>query len=822
MMRVIVLEEGADLDALSGALAFLKLDKNSYLFKPRYLSRKAGKVFKDFKYLFRIIEELPEKFSAVLIDTQHLPEYVNRECIEELIVYDHHPKEIENFRGKIDKVGSATTLVVEELMKSDTEISPEEATVISLGIYEDTGNLTYEGTTERDLRALEWLFRKGVDLKTVRKYIHESFTKEQISAVNRIVSSVEKIFLGDKVISIATAKLEKYQPDINPLLYEIKDLKDANAFFVIIEAEGKTYVFGRSQDEDIDAGKILSVLGGGGHPEAGALKLENVSAERIKTLLEKVIKGEVKPSIRIRDIMTSPPFVLRSSMTVEEALKELSDMGFAGAPVLNENNELEGLIFKKDLIKLSRLYPGERIENFLIKDFHTLSPEDPVWYAEDILSKFGQKMIPVVEEGKVVGVVTRIDILRKIKEDLEDIKAFRKRIEVPENIREISQEVGRIAKDLGFKAYLVGGCVRDILLKKEVWDLDFVIEGDAVKVAKELADKYGVPFHPFEEFKTAHLKIGNFKIEFATARREKYERPGAYPVVENASIKEDLLRRDFTINALALSVNPEDFGTIIDFFGGLRDLKEGIIRILHPLSFIEDPVRILRALRFAGRFGFKLSKSTEKLLKQAVDLHILKEAPKGRIMNEIKLALREDKFPDILMLYRKYRILEEIIEGFYWSYPLEERLLKLKKVIDWHSLQFPEEKIDYGWLYIPVLLTNAGKGRALEFLSDMGAPSWVREATKFMFERFRRTLKALEEARENYDIYKILRPLRVQEMLLLMTEESVRDKVKKHLEVLRFVKVPKEEIEKLKAQGLKGRELGERIEMKKKEIMNSL
>ncbi|RUM28587.1 MAG: poly-A polymerase, partial [Aquifex sp.] len=593
--KVVFLSEGADLDSLSAAYGVLKLYPDAYLLKPKHLSKKAGEVFKKYKEKFRVIQELPNCLELVLVDTHFFPEGIPKEKVKKVIVYDHHPSgDIKEFEGRVEKVGAATTLVVEEIKERGVEISPEDATLLAFGIYEDTGNLTYEGTTPRDALALAFLLEKGANLREIREVITETYTQEQIEAVGKIVQSVEKFFLNGKKISFATAVLERYQPDINTLLYEIKDLKESDAFFVIIEAEGKTYVFGRSQSEDIDVGEILSHFGGGGHREAGAVKLENVSAERIKELIKAFLKRKYV-KLKVRDIMNTPPFVLEEHISVKDALVELSERGIANAPVINREGKLVGIISKKALLKLAKLYPEEPIELFVNRDFYTLPPDAPVWEAEEILTKFGQKLIPVVEDGTVVGVITRLDLLQAVKEDLEKLKEKRKKVKIPENIEEIAREVGEIAKEKGFKAYIVGGVVRDILLGKEVWDVDFVVEGNAVELAKELAKRHGVNVHPFPEFGTAHLKIGKIKLEFATARRETYSRPGAYPKVEPASLKEDLIRRDFTINAMAISVNSEDYGTLIDYFGGLRDLKDKVIRVLHPVSFIEDPVRILRA-----------------------------------------------------------------------------------------------------------------------------------------------------------------------------------------------------------------------------------
>ncbi len=819
--KLIVLAEGADLDALSSSLALQKLYSDACLLKPKYLSKRAGEVFKDFKHLFKITETFPEEFDLLLTDTRYFPEGVPKERVRRIIVYDHHPSgDVVDFEGKVEKVGAATTLVVEELMKKKVHITPEEATLIALGIYEDTGNFTFEGTTERDLRAVAWLISKGANLRTIRRYMLETFTKEQIEVVRKILSSVEKIFIEGREVALATAVLEKYEPDVNTLLYEVKDLKEADAFFVIIEAEGKTYVFGRSQTKDIDMGKILQQLGGGGHPEAGAVKLENVSAQRVKNLLINLLRGISPPKIKVGDIMNSPPFLISEHLSVRDALAELSERGFANAPVIDREGNLVGIISKKSLIKISKLYPEEPVGDFASRDFVSLPPDAPVWEAEEILTKFGQKIIPVVDKGVVVGVVTRLDIIHRMKEDLGELKATRRKIKVPQNLESVSREVGDIARSLGFRVYIVGGVVRDILLGKEVWDLDFVVEGDAIKVGEELAKRHGVEVHPFPEFGTAHLKVGALKIEFATARRETYPRPGAYPKVERASLKEDLIRRDFTINAMAVSVNPEDFGTLIDYFGGIRDLKDRIIRVLHPVSFIEDPVRILRALRFAGRLGFKLSKSTERLLRQAVNLGLLEEAPRGRITNEIRLALREERLLEILSLYRKYKVLEHVVKGFQWTQALEDRLLKLKRVVDWHSLEFPSERLDYGWVFLMLLLSSVKPEVSLGFLGEVSAPAWVRESIEEVYRRLELLKEGLRKARRSSEVYRALKGVHTSLLLMLMTEEDLQDKVRLYLERLRFVKVPKETIEKLKEKGLRGKGLGKEIEKIKERLMD--
>ncbi len=814
-MKVIFLEEGSDLDALSSAYGALLLFDDAYLFKPNHLSKKASEVFKIFKNKFRVIEELPDKFDIILTDHHNLEDYkkLYNERIKEVYVYDHHPKPIEGFKGIIDKVGSATTLVVEELIKHNKDIDSESATLLALGIYEDTGFLTYEGTTPRDLEALKWLLEKGASLRLIRQILHETFSKEGIEFLAKHLLSIETIFIDEKIVSIVVIRAEEYEPSVLQIVYELKEVKNSDAFFVIVNAGLKTYLFGRSLKGVFDVSKVLEILGGGGHEFASAIKLEGVSVERLRSVLVALLKGE-KVKLYVKQIMTSPPFVLHKDISVENAINELSQRNFAGCPVIDDQGRVVGIVYKKNLLKVPKKFSAEPIEKFMITEFHILEENDLIWKAEEILSKFGEKLIPVVNSQEIpIGVVTRMDIIQTIRGQHAQLLKHERKVKIPSGILPIAKEVGQIAKELGYKAYIIGGVVRDILLGRNIYDLDFVVEGDAIEVAKKLSQKHNVSLHPFKEFSTAHLKIGNMKIEFATTRRETYSHPGAYPSVEYASLKEDVIRRDFTINAMAISVNEEDFGMLIDYFGGYRDLKDRLIRVLHPLSFVEDPVRILRALRFAGKLGFKLSRGTEKLLKQAIPF--IQNAPKGRILNELKLAFMEEKVLEILELYRKYHVLEEIIPDFLWSDDTQERLIRLKQLINWHKIAFPKEVIDYGWLYLIVILLKSEHGDRI--LSDMSAPAWSKDAYRMIKDNLHKVKSELKKTQKNSEIYQILKGKPLAVLLILMTYDEIIDKVKLYMEKLRYVKV---DVEKFKH--LKGKELGVAIEEEKKRIMDTL
>lgn len=213
----------------------------------------------------------------------------------------------------------------------------------------------------------------------------------------------------------------------------------------------------------------------------------------------------------------------------------------------------------------------------------------------------------------------------------------------PKRIFNVIKIVARTADREGFAAYIIGGPVRDMFLKVPNYDLDFVVEGDGIKFAEILNKTLKADLKTHRAFKTATISRKDLRVDVVTARRESYERPASYPDVEPGTIKEDLLRRDFTINAMAVSINKKNLGEVVDFYNGLGDLKKGIIRVIHDKSFIDDPTRIFRAVRFSARLNFKIEPHTKKLMKKAILAGLLGEVNRGRIRKELELFLYEKK-----------------------------------------------------------------------------------------------------------------------------------------------------------------------------------
>ncbi len=210
---------------------------------------------------------------------------------------------------------------------------------------------------------------------------------------------------------------------------------------------------------------------------------------------------------------------------------------------------------------------------------------------------------------------------------------------LPRPLLEVVKHISTQATGRGERAYLVGGAVRDLLLGSPNLDLDLVIEGDAVQLAQELAEAGQADLLATHRFGTATLRCGDHSLDVATARKETYAQPGALPEVSPGTIRDDLARRDFSINAMAVSLSSDDHGELIDLYGGRSDLEQRLVRVLHPGSFRDDATRILRGVRYEQRFGFEFEAQTAGLLKR--DIHMLDTISGDRIRHELELILNE-------------------------------------------------------------------------------------------------------------------------------------------------------------------------------------
>ena len=257
------------------------------------------------------------------------------------------------------------------------------------------------------------------------------------------------------------------------------------------------------------------------------------------------------------------------------------------------------------------------------------------------------------------------------------------------------KQIGRHADEHGVSVYLVGGVVRDLLLKRENWDLDITVEGEGIAFARLVADQYRAGLAVFERFATARLAFPDgLKMDIATTRRESYAQPAVLPTVQPASIEEDLYRRDFTINAMAVQLNQEQFGRLLDPYGGQSDLRARTIRVLHAGSFQDDPTRIFRAIRFEQRFGFRLERTTSRLLAQAASANLIQQLSGPRLQNEILLLFAEHDPVRTIVRLGQLKLLRFLHRSLSHTKNVKRVVTAVPKALAWWVSRFPDSMID--------------------------------------------------------------------------------------------------------------------------------
>jgi tRNA nucleotidyltransferase (CCA-adding enzyme) len=571
--------------------------------------------------------------------------------------------------------------------------------------------------------------------------------------------------------------------------------------------EGKIVMVARSKVPELDVSKIMKEFGGGGHPTAAAATIKEASLEVIEERLTELLHECVKPGKVASDVMTSPVISTQWDASIKEAEAMMTRYGVNVLPVLKEGRYV-GLMSREVVEKaLFHGFGKSRTMEFSTTDAMTVSQNAPIRKIETLMIEQNQRFMPVVEDGKIIGAITRTDLLRTLYEEF----LRRSRIEktttkekpsvgrslsswlkerFPSEIYNLLKLSGEVAEEFGFTAYLVGGSVRDLLRSEENLDIDIVIEGDGISFAKALGERLHAKVRSHQRFNTAQVITEKIKLDVATARTEYYESPAALPKVETSSMKKDLYRRDFTINTLAIKLNPKDFGLLIDFFGGQRDLREKAIRVLHNLSFIEDPTRAFRAVRFSERFGFKISKHTENLMKVAIKMNLFEKLSGPRLYEELLLAFNETEPVKTLKRFSDYGLLKVIYPNLIFNEELESTLKSMHETLSWFNLLFLEEKTDRGVLYLMALFSGLKDEEVRAVIERLSPSPKVRDMIINGMSQARDLMRKLP-LDDPVEIYHHLHKLSLETVLFSMALSKDRQKqkvVSQYLTELRKVK----------------------------------
>ena len=533
-MEVITTHINADFDSLASMLAAKKLYPNAVLVFPGSQERSLRDFFiHSTLYAFEVERikniDLQEVKRLILVDTRQISrigkfsEVLSKPDLE-IHIYDHHPPSSEDLHGSLEvisEVGATVTLLLELLQKRGIEITPDEATVMMLGIYEDTGNLTFPSTKEEDFKAAGYLVRKGANLSILSNVITKELTAEQIFLLNDLIQSATRYSFHGIDVVIAQASVDRYIGDMAVLVHKLKDIENLDVLFVLVRMEDRIYLIGRSRLEEVNVSEIASEFGGGGHPTAASATVKGMTLIEAHDRLVKTLKEMVRPKRVARDAMIYPVKTIEPERTLEEAGEILTRYNLNILPVLQDEKVI-GLISKQVVEKaVHHGLRGSLVKEYMTTEFSVVSPDTPFSRVQALIIGQNQSLLPVIEKDRLVGTISVGDVMRILQEEMmksekgvsvfesQPLYARKKMISkfmkerFPERIHNLLIEFGKVGDELGYSVYAVGGFVRDLLLRVENFDVDIVVEGDGIRLAEEFEKNFPCRIRTHKKFGTA-------------------------------------------------------------------------------------------------------------------------------------------------------------------------------------------------------------------------------------------------------------------------------------------------------------------------------
>ena len=871
---VITCHANADNDALASLVGALALYPDAVLLFPGTQEKQVQDFFDEaIEPLYpciapRDLEEESVK-RLVLVDGHHPSRFphvrslLGREGVE-LHVWDHHPvSEDEDdggrqivdacTEGRIEKVGAASTIIVEEIRRRGIDISCQMATSLAAGIYGDTGSFLYNSVTQRDFDAASWLVARGADLAVVSKLITRVMGREQLHALSLMLENTIVKDIGGEAMGISSMQSETFLDDFSTLAPRLMEIEGCKVLFAIASMEDKVQVVGRSASQLVDVGEICRRLGGGGHHYAASASVKDMTLPQVRDFLLMQAALVINADENAGRLMTSPAVGASERLNITQALSLMNRYGLKAVPVFKEDEKIcLGLLSQETAAKASGHGLGAiSVTMYMQQNFQCVPMTAGIQELVDIMVGSQQRLIPVVDgpdisglsdeeryaelaKRRVVGVVTRTDIIRlfmgeraahipavssrKNRKERNLVSVMNKRLSQP--CIEFLRLAGELAEDMGIAAYVVGGFVRDLVMEMKgmKWpdiDIDLVVEGDAIAFAHSLAIRLKGRVREHREFMTAmmvfpaesvgtpvarrHAHLADaeeIKVDVATARLEFYSAPGALPQVERGSIKMDLYRRDFSINAMAVRLNPPVFGQLVDFFDGQEDIKNKRVRVLHALSFVEDPTRMFRAVRFEQRYGFRMGAQTERFIRNAVDdLHLVHQLSGSRIVHELELMMKERNPALGFKRMEELGLLAEVHPLLELSDEKRDMADRMRLVLEWYMRLYLPESPDLLMLMIITLCRRCRAPELEEVLERLQFSDKRRKATVAVRAAIMAVRQGMQRWEKNdgpmSDLHRMLGHHPLEALLYLLAKEDkpeLREKLTRYIYLGRQMK----------------------------------
>jgi tRNA nucleotidyltransferase (CCA-adding enzyme) len=711
-MLLILTHENSDFDAVASQLAAHKLYPEGVPLLSWRVNRNVEQYLSLYWDAFDFVRPADwrrQRVSRVLlVDTLTLPSVRGmRQDRVGVQVIDHHEitgDKFANWSYHVESVGAVTTLLVEMLQSSGLSLNANEATLMLLGIHEDTGSLQYDTTTVRDMRAATWLLEQGAQLSVIRRFLDIALSELQLKLYDRFQEQAEWTRVEGQMIVVSAVQAPNgFDEEISAVAHRLRDTLTPDGMILLVQLKhNHVQLVARASTDQVDVSVIARALGGGGHSRAAAATIMDRRLEDVRAQVFDLLPSACKPTAKVSQIMSYGVQTIPSNASVSSAARQMQRSGHEGYPVVDaDNGKLVGLLTRRIVDRAMSHQMGAMPVSQIMKAGRvTVRPSDSVEKLQKLMIEEGWGQVPVSEEGQdhgdseaLIGVVTRTDLISLLTEsDQVDTRPEVNELLV-KNLSPVVWSLvlatSKAAGELGLPLYFVGGLVRDLLLGLAAKDIDMVVEGDAIALVRQMRRQYGGEIRSHAQFGTAKWLLNDevwrkllddnapptaagsavnenllMVVDFVTARSEFYTQPTALPEVERGSIKLDLHRRDFTINTIAVRLDGAHLGELFDFYGGIRDLDSKLIRVLHSLSFVDDPTRILRAVRLEQRLEFEIEPRTAELIDSA--LPMINRVSGERIRNEITLCLEEPERTAMMARLAEIGVLRAIHSDFIW------------------------------------------------------------------------------------------------------------------------------------------------------------
>lgn len=742
LVRIITTHLSADFDAFAAAVCAVRLYPDHKILFPgsheaavrRFLAD-TGLPYPELK-LRRARRETIDH--ALVVDTSsparlgEVWDLIRRDrCPIDLI--DHHAEErtdgIEAENTIFRPVGATCTIIADLFADRGIEPTEEEASLLMMGIYEDTGGLSYRETTADDLRVVARLIDFGGSLAWVRRWVLKALQPDQLVLLNRIVEATEETVINDIPVSFAMVEVDRYHEEAAYVVHRWVETFELPVGIVMLVQPPNINLILRGRVQGLHLGLVAQRFGGGGHGTAASARLSDRMPVELREELLAAIGEEMPPPARAIDVASRKLFSVADGLSVEASKDRMNQLRLNAMPVEDGDGLLIGMVTRQILDRaLTHGMADRPVRSIMHPELPIVGETATLSELRDLFLERSYRFVVVEEGGRPVGVVTRMELFRRLFErqhaagsGLDHRMAGARPVSqsisrlLRENtapwVRDLLRTAKAVADSVGIPVYLVGGIVRDLLIGRDNEDIDLVVEGSGIDFAHALAAFIDGRCHPHEPFLTAVVTLPDgHRVDIASARTEFYRTPAALPEVETSLIRQDLFRRDFTINSLAVALHGERHGELVDFFGGRKDLQRREIRVLHSLSFIDDPTRAIRAVRYARRLDFSIAPDTRNLMTTAVDEGVFDRLSGQRLKRELESLLGEDHPTSAIELLAELGLLPALCRGLIWSASIRANLLELEGQLSWYELEHLGPSPEPWLLFLDSLALQAGDG----------------------------------------------------------------------------------------------------------------